>query len=75
MYVVCSFKFSLFVKADLFQKKGVTMKSIEKIEFDIEELPKLKEELETLRRYLNYKNNRFCKRFLDSIIKKYLSLY
>ena len=31
----------------------------------------LKGELERLRRYLNYKNGKFCKRVLDEIIHKY----
>lgn len=28
-------------------------------------------ELERLRRFLNYKNSKFCKRVLDEIIRKY----
>jgi phosphopantetheinyl transferase (holo-ACP synthase) len=31
----------------------------------------LRGELERLRRYLNYKNSKFCKRVLDEIIRKY----
>ena len=31
----------------------------------------LRDELERLRRYLNYKNSKFCKRVLDEIIHKY----
>ncbi|MHA1380524.1 MAG: hypothetical protein ACTSRG_19330 [Candidatus Helarchaeota archaeon] len=31
----------------------------------------LRNELEQLRRYLNYKNSKFCKRVLDEIIHKY----
>lgn len=31
----------------------------------------LRDELERLRRYLNYKNSKFCKRVLDEIIQKY----
>ena len=31
----------------------------------------LKKELKRLRRYLNYKNSKFCKRVLDEIIHKY----
>jgi len=31
----------------------------------------LKDDLERLRRYLNYKNSKFCKRVLDEIIRKY----
>ena len=31
----------------------------------------LRSELERLRRYLNYKNSRFCKRVLDEIIRRY----
>ena len=31
----------------------------------------LKDELERLRRYLNYKNGKFCKKVLDEIIHNY----
>lgn len=31
----------------------------------------LRDELKRLRRYLNYKNSKFCKRVLDEIIRKY----
>lgn len=31
----------------------------------------LRDELERFRRYLNYKNSKFCKRVLDEIIRKY----
>lgn len=31
----------------------------------------LKDELERLRRYLNYKNIKFCKKILNKIIHKY----
>jgi len=42
-----------------------------KLQFDRENLAKLKDELLLLRKYLNFKNSGFCKRFLDGIIKRY----
>ena len=33
----------------------------------------LRGELERLRRYLNYKNSKFCKRVLDEIIRKHFN--
>lgn len=47
------------------------MKSIKKMQSNREDPLKLKDELLLLRRYLNFKNSGFCKRFLDKIIKKY----
>ena len=35
----------------------------------------LKDELERLRVYLNYKNSRFCKKVLDEILHKYFKIY
>lgn len=56
----------------MIKKKGSTeVKTIEKIQFNKESIAKLKDELLLLRKYLNYKNSNFLKKFLESIIRKY----
>ena len=42
-----------------------------KILFDKNDIENLEKELEQLRKYLNYKNAGYCKRFLNDIIQKY----
>lgn len=39
------------------------VKTVEKMQFDEENIEKLKEDLMLLRKYLNFKNAGFCKRF------------
>ncbi|MFW9973446.1 MAG: hypothetical protein ACFFDF_24895 [Candidatus Odinarchaeota archaeon] len=46
------------------------MRAIEK-RLDLKNVEELKEDLEELRKYLNYKNHNFLKKFLDNILKKY----
>ena len=52
----------------LLKKKKYRGNQGESINLEYEDF---KKELETLRKYLDYKNSGFCKRKLDGIIEKY----